>query len=357
MRVPGLRRRRTVFGATALAFLALTAVACGGSTSSGASGSAKSASTADQTHYPLTITQPDGKTAVIKSAPTRIVTVDNADPPVEYLEALGVAPIGGTEYSYTGASAQVYGPLGISPVIHLTSYQNFGKAPGSADLEAIAAAHPDLIVGDMGKSTADISQLEAIAPVVDLPENAPPGNGLNTLPWYPSVELLAKVLNRQAQANAFIAKFEAAAAKVRPELKGKTVSVVTPLLPGGTTLYADGPALQNNKFLEYLGLTIEPLPAGVPSPGGEVSGPLSLERATELTGEYLEINAYSPESLALNQSLLKGPIFSRLASVKAGRVLDSIGPTFGGIYPHGAVSELAAIPAVAAAFENTGTAP
>jgi hypothetical protein len=38
-------------------------------------------------------------------------------------------------------------------------------------------------------------------------------------------------------------------------------------------------------------------------------------------------------------------------------VLNTIGPAYGGIYPHGAVSELAGIPAVAAAFETSGTAP
>jgi ABC-type Fe3+-hydroxamate transport system substrate-binding protein len=81
------------------------------------------------------------------------------------------------------------------------------------------------------------------------------------------VELLAKVLNRQAQANAFIARFEAAAAKVRPRLTGKTVSVVVPLAPGGATMSVDGPNLQTSKFLEYLGLTIEPIPAGGTAPG------------------------------------------------------------------------------------------
>jgi hypothetical protein len=74
-----------------LALLAAIAIACSTTT---APTEPPSRSSTNSGAYPLTITQPDGTTAVIKQRPTRIVTVDNPRISMGTVAALGVAPIG-----------------------------------------------------------------------------------------------------------------------------------------------------------------------------------------------------------------------------------------------------------------------
>lgn len=309
-----------------------------------------SSAVAQHTTYPLTITQPDGTTAVVSKPPTRIVTVNNPSYAVEYLVALGVVPLGGEVYP-AGSSGGEYDSRGVPAVVssQVGSFTPVGTAPNQPDLEAIVALAPDLIVGGNGKTAYD-TPLQSIAPLVSIYPESPPGPGVQSQNWYPEMALLAQILDRQAEFDAFLARFEAAAAAARPALTGKTVRLVS---AQGDNLYVPGPGYFPSPVLTYLGLTVPPAPeggsllAGSDSTNGIVK--LSLERASELTGDYLMFESTVGGATA-QQAFLANPIVQQLPSVKAGRVIVSGPGTPVGNINGGPLDILAGIPNYSTAF-------
>ncbi|MFC4946535.1 ABC transporter substrate-binding protein [Pseudonocardia sp. GCM10023141] len=351
--MPRSRSRRSSAGVLALLVAAALVAGCASSPSASsvpASGASASA-TAQRTTYPLTITQPDGTQAIIPKAPTRIVTVNNPSYAVEYLVALGVEPIGGEIYP-AGSSGLEYDSRGVPAVVssQVTAFTSVGTAPNQPDLEAIVALTPDLIVGGNGKTAYD-TPLQAIAPLVSIYPESPPGPGIQSQNWYPEMALLAKILDRQAEFDAFLAQFEAAAAAARPALTGKTVRLVS---AQGENLYIPGPGYFPSPVLTYLGLIVPPAPDG----GSFLSGSdttngivkLSLERASELTGDYLMFES-TVGGAAAQQAFLSNPVTQQLPSVKAGRVIVSGPGTPLGNINGGPLDILAGIPNYPKAFE------
>lgn len=86
---------------TLLALLAAIATACSTTTPS------TSQTKPGTTVYPLTITQPDGTTAVIKQRPTRVLMVDIPVFAGEGLVALGVTPIDGETNPPTSRASEL----------------------------------------------------------------------------------------------------------------------------------------------------------------------------------------------------------------------------------------------------------
>ncbi|MFC4941894.1 ABC transporter substrate-binding protein [Pseudonocardia sp. GCM10023141] len=340
-------RAAIVTTVAALAVIAGCSSPGGASTGPASSPSGSSSVAPAATTYPLTITQPDGSTATIPQRPTRVVTIDNPTFGTQLLHVLGVTPLGGLVYSQPPTA--LTDGRGIPTSLNLTDFKPLGAAPSTPDLEAIAAVKPDLIVGVNGTRSANLPQLQAIAPVIDIDiSGARPGEGLARLPWYEELQLLAKVFDQQATADDFLAKFEAEAAKVRPILQGKVYSL---LVPGAKiqNFYDDGPTFQGNLFLTYLGLTLAPLPSGgeplTPSRPTDASV-LSIERVGDLTAPYLIVNAFIKD--ASGDQFLAHPLVKKLPAVTTGRVIVPT-PEFGQ-FVGGPIEQLAAISVVGKAF-------
>ena len=339
-----------------LALLAAIATACSTTTPPS---TPTTPAKANATVYPLTITQPDGTTAVIKQRPTRVLMVDIPVFAGEELVALGVTPIGGeTNPPASTFGAGQYDPRGIPLSIsdRLKDFTPTGTY-SAPDLEAIVGLHPDLIVGYSGTKTANFQQLQAIAPVANTAlQVAPPASatGIERLSWYPAMRELAKILDRQQQFNDFVSKFEAAAATARPILNGKTATIVVPA-NNLSQAQVYGPDYYGGVTLSYLGLTVPPIPSGgapiKDSNGSAVN--LSLERASELTAQYLLLAAFSP---GVSDGFVSNPVVTQLDSVREGRVIltGSDTPVHG--FPStGPLTQLKAIPMLVQAIENAGS--
>lgn len=308
------------------------------------------------TRYPFTFTQPDGTKVTVKSPPTRVVAIDDPMFDVEELAALGVQPVGFQVYPQSyGLHKGDFDSRGVPAVIsgQIKSFTSVGDPSGYPDLETVVSLRPDLIVGTYGTADQD-KKLEAIAPLADYEETkGGPGSGIESLPWYPNLRLYAQILNRTAQFNAFITRFEAAVAAVRPALAGKTVRLVNPA-PATATVF--GPNIYESNLLRYAGLTVPPIPGGGKSfsfgPPGDNSTSLSLERAGELTGQYLMVTG-GGSSAAMAQAFLANPVVRKLPSVRAGRAIVTGAGTLLGDFPvDGLIDQLAAIPKLPRAFKE-----
>lgn len=313
--------------------------------------------TAQHTVYPLTVTQPDGTTAVVKAAPKRIVTVGNPSISMDNVMALGVKPVGGEvpNVAANPAAYDAYDSRGIPKEVadQITSFTPVGSPTTSPDLETVASLHPDLIVGVNGASTTDLAQLKAIAPVISPGNTFAPGNGIDSLSCVNQVQLLGKILDRQAQANAFVAKFAAAAAGVRKAVAGKTVDLVTPSPQGNTFFWFGADAQPTGHFLSVLGLD---LVTSFPE-GGKfvINGDynFSMERVGVLNAQYLVLGIQP----SLYASFLANPLVQQLPSVKAGRVIRTKGSSMGfgdGYLVAGAIGQLKALAGIQQAFTTTG---
>lgn len=304
--------------------------------------------------YPLTITQPDGTTAVIKQRPTRIITVNNPSYAVEYLVALGVEPIGGETYPADFGGVAEWDSRGVPLVVssQVKSFTSVGTAPNQPDLERIVALHPDLIVGGNGKTSYD-QPLQKIAPLVSIYPEALAGPGIESQSWYPEMRLLAQILDRQSEFNTFIAKYEAAAAAVRPALTGKTVRLVS---AQGENLYVPGPGYFPSPVLTYLGLTVPPAPTGElifryghdqrhcqAQPGASIR----VDRAIS----HVEVTV---GGAAAQQAFLPNPVTQQLPSVKAKRVISTGAGTPVDNINGGPLDILAGIPHYPKAFGAPG---
>lgn len=166
--------------------------------------------------FPLTIDHRFG-TTVIPAAPERVASVDYAG--ADDLLALGVQPV--TIRHWYGDHPRAVWPwadpllAGPDPVI----------LRGDLDLEAIAAADPDVIIALWSGIDADqYAQLSLIAPVVAVP----PGVGDYALPWDTRALLTGQAIGRTAEAEARIAAINAqldAIADAHPDWQGLTAAV------------------------------------------------------------------------------------------------------------------------------------
>lgn len=166
--------------------------------------------------FPLTIDHRFG-TTVIPEAPIRVASVDYAG--ADDLLALGIQPV--TIRYWYGDHPRAVWPW-ADPLL---------EAPdpvilrGDLDLEAIAAADPDVIVALWsGIDQAQYDQLSLIAPVVAVPE----GVGDFALPWDTRALLTGQAIGRAAEAQAKVdvinARLDAVAA-AHPDWQGLTAAV------------------------------------------------------------------------------------------------------------------------------------
>lgn len=241
-----------------------------------------------------------GNSVTIPAAPQRIITLSEID--LDTAVTLGVAPIG-----------TINGRGQAAPPRYLE-----GKVPGgmkvvgdieNPNLEVLLELEPDLILTGPVKPE-QLAILNEIAPTVITFNWA--------RPWQESMLRTAHVLNKDAEAQAFLERYKARAAQARERLRdhqGETFSIVRWNPKGPSYMFKDA---FSSSVIEDVGLV---RPAHQQDPGHTHSMALSLESLELLDGDWLVIGtlATSGEAVeALNQAE-ETAAFRQLSAIKAGR--------------------------------------
>ncbi|MFF3332826.1 ABC transporter substrate-binding protein [Streptomyces sp. NPDC002888] len=315
-----LRRRGQTAVALAVA-AALSLAACGGSSDSGkdkgsgaggkkavAQGGEDFASAAQKTaamgteakpgQWPRTVRHAMGETE-IKARPKRVVVLDVGE--LDNVVSLGVKPVG-------------LAPTEGSP--ELPSYlkkdagtpKNVGTI-NNLNLEAIAALHPDLILGSQLRAADKYDELSKIAPTVF---SIRPG-----FTWKENYLLNAAALDRTAEAKAKLADYDAEVKELGTRLGSAkpTVSMVRYLPDGVIRLYANA---------SFIGTILKD--AGIPRPKNQdvedLATEVSAENIDQADADYVFTGVYGDPKATDKSRAQSNPLWKNLKAVKSGHAHD-----------------------------------
>lgn len=253
-------------------------------------------------------------TTEIKGEPSKIVILTNEG--TEALLALGVKPVGAVK-SWTGD------PWYPHIKDEMDVVQNVGEE-SQVNIEAIAALKPDLIIGNKMRQEKIYDQLSAIAPTVFS----------DTLrgEWKPNLEFYAKVLNKEAEGQEIIKKFDdrvTSVAKLAGDKLKKEISIVR-FMPGKTRIYL-GDTFSGG-ILKQIGFARPETQRS-----NDFTVEIGKERLNEADGDimfYFTYETGNGEGSSREKEWLEDPMFKNLNVVKSGkafRVDDTIWNTSGGV--------------------------
>lgn len=179
---------------------------------------------------------------------------------------------------------------------------------GDIDVEAIAAADPDVIIGDVYwiESQEEYDKLSAIAPTLNGPSQDP-----TKATWKERITQLGALYDRADDAQKVIdddaARF-AAVKKELPGLAGKTGWVARDMMDGTISVSPD-PAEASNSFVYDLGMQLPAAITTLPvlSQGG---ARVATENMDQLNGDFGVL--YTEQK----DALMKQPLFAALSQVK-----------------------------------------
>ncbi|OZE33272.1 MULTISPECIES: ABC transporter substrate-binding protein [unclassified Rhodococcus (in: high G+C Gram-positive bacteria)] len=169
--------------------------------------------------YPRTIVDDAGESVVIDRRPQRVACVANLWD-LDTVLALGVVPV---QFGVREGFAEMIGAPNRSWEWHENALAELGGTSErislgeSIDTERIAAAEPDLIIGDDGVADSR-SQLESLAPVVQIA----------SFDWRANLEMIGEALDRRDRADELIADTDArmSAALEGLDVGGATVGLI-----------------------------------------------------------------------------------------------------------------------------------
>ncbi|MFE9644426.1 ABC transporter substrate-binding protein [Streptomyces sp. NPDC006365] len=288
--LPPLPRRRFVTALAAVPLALLTACVAG-SPSSTSADSEGASSAPVRTAY---------GTVEVPAAPRRVVAL--GDTVLDSALALGVEPVG-TLSSRGGDSVSAYLAAKV-PDIALVG------TVAETNLEAVAAARPDLILAASGMPRERYDALKAIAPTV-VPEPARFGD------WESETRTVAAALGKEADAERLLTGIEQRAEEIagRRSADGPETAVVIRWMPTGPVILSS--ALMPGRLLK---LTGDRTSAAADFTGKPHTDPLSLENLGKIDADriYLTtLNADGEKALAVAEAQ---PAFARLKAVRAGNV-------------------------------------
>ncbi len=288
-------RREFITGVGAAALAAAFLAACGSEDEASAEASATTAG-----KFPRTVKHGLGSTT-IDAEPKRIVALIDRD--ADTLLAMGITPVGiRSNYGFE----EGVGPWAVDELGDATPTVWTGR---ELDLEAIAAAQPDLLVFTVsGGDVDEYNALSGIAPTLALPEGA--------VAWgatpEQSLRLIAEALGREEEAEGILADFDTylqETATQYPVLKGKSFAYFD-IFQGGVTNYGGDHIV--NSIMYRIGF--------VPSAGTEAmtesSQAVSVERLIEYDADI--ILAY-PFGSTLEELKAAIPTLASMSSVAEGR--------------------------------------
>ena len=291
-------------GALALAAV-LSLSACGGTGEE----SASAASSSDSA-FPRTVEHAMGTTE-IPARPERVVVLDTGE--LDSLVALGVTPVGAvTTDVATGFLSYLQEPAeGVEEVGTI----------GEPNLEAIAAAQPDLMLSSKVRYEALYDELSKIAPTVF-------AETVGAV-WKDNFRLAGEALGREDEAEQVLSDYEDSAAALGESIgDSPTVSPVR-FLAGVIRVYS--PESFIGTVLTDVGLPLVELPEGEVPTFAE----LSPEQITQADADVVLYSSYGATDESGQQDVVGGPLWSRLSAVQDGRAIaveddvfyTGIGPT------------------------------
>ncbi|KQU02479.1 iron siderophore-binding protein [Rhodococcus sp. Leaf7] len=292
----GISRRSFLLGASG----ALIAVAAACSTSDG--GGSEGSGPTVATKY--------GDVAV-PSNPQRVVSVGYNDQ--DTLLALGAVPVG--VFDWYGDYPSATWPW-AQPALGGATPQIVGSASEGIDVEKVASATPDLIVGTYaGITQSEFDSLSQLAPTV----TQPAGFADYGIPWRDQTTLLGEALGKSDQAASLISDLEGTFADVaaaNPSFAGKTVLVGALQGPGQFGVYgAQDPKV---RFLNDLGFVNPPVADEV---GERNFATISTEQLSLADVDVLVWYAGGGFGDKLRAELAATPVYQQLAAVRDGRVI------------------------------------
>jgi iron complex transport system substrate-binding protein len=260
--------------------------------------------------YPRTITDGAGNQVTIPAAPQRIAVID----PLASLEALlslGVAPaqIGQRSFvaAYTGDPLKQWPWLEAALVEAGANPERISA--DETNLEAIAGAQPDLIIGQPFWVNEQRDLLNKIAPTI-----VTPGANVRS-----SITLLGNVLGMENKAAQVLADWDT---RLKAEVEGlvppgKTVAIIRTDGEGTFTVFNTagyGPY----DMMTRAGFTLSDVLATADKNANGLGSNFSLERLDVLAeADVIVVLGFSVEA---TDQLLVNPIFKQLPAVQAGRV-------------------------------------
>ena len=241
-----------------------------------------------------------GNSVTIPAAPKRVITLSEID--LDTALTLGVTPIG-----------TINGRGQAAPPRYLEGKLPEGiKVVGDIEnpnLEILLELEPDLILTGPVKPE-QLAILNEIAPTVTTFNWA--------RPWQESMLRTAHVLNKDAEARAFLDRYNARAEEARERLQnyqGETFSIVRWNPKGPSYMFKDA---FSSTVVEDVGLV---RPAHQQDPGHTHSMALSLESLDLLDADWLVIGtlATSGEAVEALQQAEETPAFRQLPAIQAKR--------------------------------------
>jgi len=293
-----------------------TEVATGGRLFSTAdAATAKLGSDAAPGVFPRTVKHALGETKLDKK-PERVVVLDSGE--LDGVLALGITPVGmATNAGQNGVPAYLRDKAQGIPTVGGVS---------ELKLEAIAALHPDLILGSKLRANDLYDKLSAIAPTV---MSIRPG-----FPWKEDFLLVADALGEETKATGLLNDYQKRANEVKAKVTGSPTISLVRFRPGDIRLYGN---------LSFIGVILKDI--GLPRPKiqdiQELAVEISQENIGKADGDWIFYSSYGDPKSTAENTVVNGNLWKALPAVKAGkvqRVDDEV--WFLGLGPIGAMATL-----------------
>jgi iron complex transport system substrate-binding protein len=240
--------------------------------------------------FPRTVTHARGTTR-LAAKPQRVVVLDSGE--LDQVLSLGVTPVGvaslnGGQPGYL--AGKIAGVAGVGDI-------------NSLNLEAIAAAKPDLILGSKLRVDQLYDKLAAIAPTV---LSIRPG-----FPWKENLLLAGAALGEETKAVELLNDYQRRADEVKAELKGRTSISLVRFMPGKIRLYAN---------LSFIGVILRDVGLARPPAQdiNELAAEVSAEKIADADADWIFYSSYGPPAGTAQGGVVNGELWSRLGAVKAG---------------------------------------
>lgn len=278
-------------------------------------GSAPAVQVIEATSEGRLVRHPLGETRV-PLEPQRVVTLIPGGG-VDYLLTYGIVPVAAADYRDFGFAASArpfyYDLVDYPAGVEADTIVGLGCCAGSYSIERIVAAQPDLIIGWTYQMEDIYEQLSGIAPTVALePYNGPD--------WIEAGRVMAAVLGREVEHDAWLAEWQAALTSLRAEYgdpNGMRVTIVNAFDPAKLRMY--GSASQPGQIARAAGFQVTEPPAGYDASVG-----ISVELLPTIDADviFVTTNFFKPEDWERfeNETYGNAALWRQLKAVQAGRV-------------------------------------
>lgn len=265
--------------------------------------------------FPRTVTHALGKTKLDKK-PTRVVVLDSGE--LDDVLALGVTPVGmATNTGQNGVPSYLAGKA--------KDIKTVGSI-NSLNLEAIAALHPDLILGSKLRANDLYKNLSALAPTVF---SIRPG-----FPWKENLLLIGASLGDETQAVSLLNDYQKRANEVKKGITGTPKISLVRFLSGNIRLYGN---------LSFIGVILKDV--GLARPANqdinELAVQISKEKIDQADADWIFYSSYGAGPSPDEKTVTGSALWAGLGAVKAKHALpvnDEV--WFLGLGPLGAMQVL-----------------